>query len=283
MHAVPAPPRAVLLGQLLGPYEGRVDGNFLREYATATRDPSGPVQAGTVVPPVSLVTQIWHAQNEGRTTLVSDVLQRAARGVVHGEHDIVIHRPVVPGETLQTWVEGHGARPAGRNALVTLRYTLRDARRALVAEQWWTTVYIATSCPPTGKPPPEHGFPEDARRRPCGVYRVNVDTDMARRYAAVSGDWSAHHFDAEAARSSGFDRPFLHGLCTMALCGQAVAQIAAGGDPRRIRRIAVRFATPTFLDEQFEVRLYEAGPTSYAFEATCAGAAVITNGRAELR
>ena len=194
----------------------------------------------------------------------------------------MLHRPVVPGETLQVWVEGHSARSAGRNALVTLRYILRDERRSLVAEQWWTTVYAGTSCPPTGKPPPEHGFPQDARKRPCGAYRVKVDAEMAWRYAAVSGDWSAHHFDAGAARSSGFDRPFLHGLCTMALCGQAAAQVIAGGDASRIRRIAVRFAAPTFLDEQLEVRFYEAGPSAYAFEATCAGAEVITNGRAEL-
>jgi acyl dehydratase len=110
-----------------------------------------------------------------------------------------------------------------------------------------------------------------------------VDTDMARRYAEVSGDWSAHHFDVEAARRSGVERVFLHGLCTMALCAQGVVQLVAGGDPSRVRRVAVRFASPTFLGERLDVRLYDAGPLGYAFEADSAGATVITHGRAELR
>jgi hypothetical protein len=68
----------------------------------------------------------------------------------------------------------------------------------------------------------------------------------------------------------------------MALCAQGVGQVATGGDQAKIRRVAVRFAAPTFLGEQLEVRVYEAGPSAFVFEATCAGSAVITNGRAEL-
>ena len=106
---------------------------------------------------------------------------------------------------------------------------------------------------------------------------------MARRYAEVSGDWSDHHFDVDAARRSGFDRVFLHGLCTMALCDQGVTEVVADGDPRRIRRVAVRFSTPAFLGERLDVRLYDAGPLGIAFEADAGGARVVTHGRAELR
>ena len=106
---------------------------------------------------------------------------------------------------------------------------------------------------------------------------------MARRYAEVSGDWTAHHFDVAAARRSGFERTFLHGLCTLGLCAQGVVALVAGGDPERLRRIAVRFATPTFLGERLHVRVYDAGSLGYAFEADSLGASVITHGRAELR
>jgi acyl dehydratase len=273
----------VLLGVRRGPFDGRLDATRLRQYASATKDPSAGVRSGDVVPAVAIVTQIWDAQNEGRSALVSAGVQRSATGGVHGEHDVVLHRPIAPGEPLQIWVEGHGSRPAGRNALVTLRYTALDAGGALVAEQWWTTVYLGTTCDAVGQPAPDHSFPDGARQRPLGTYTVDVDVDMARRYAEVSGDWSDHHFDVDAARRSGFDRVFLHGLCTMALCAQGVVELAAGGDPERLRRVAVRFATPTFLGEHLDVRLYDAGPLGIAFEADCAGATVVTHGRAELR
>lgn len=273
----------VLVGARRGPFDGCLDADFVRRYAMATRDPSPPVQAGKAVPPVAVVTQIWEAQIAGRNAAVPENLQRSATSGVHGEHDVVLHRPIVPGEPLRIWVEGQGARPAGRNSLVTLRYTAVGADDAVVAEQWWTTVYLGVTCDPAGEPAPEHAFPDDARERPIGTYTVDVDADMARQYAEVSGDWSPHHFDAAAARQSGFDRVFLHGLCTMALCAQGVVALVADGDPIRVRRVAVRFASPTFLGEQLNVRLYDAGTLGCAFEADSAGATVIAHGRAELR
>jgi acyl dehydratase len=232
---------------------------------------------------MAIVTQIWQAQNEGRSAAVPEEVQRSATGGVHGEHDVVVHRPIIPGEALRIWVEGYGARPAGRNSLVTLRYWALDSDDALVAEQWWTTVYLGTTCEAVGEAAPEHTFPDHARERLVERYSIDVDPDMPRRYAEISGDWSAHHFDIQAARTSGFNRVFLHGLCTMALCAQGVTDLVAGGDPARLHRIAVRFASPTFLGERLQMRLYDAGPLGYAFEADSAGATVITHGRAELR
>jgi acyl dehydratase len=106
---------------------------------------------------------------------------------------------------------------------------------------------------------------------------------MAHRWAEVSGDWSPPHFDLAAARHAGVGHLFLHGLCTMALCARGVAELVAGGDGAALRRVAVRFARPVPLGERLDLQVYEAGPLGYAFEARCAGAAVIANGRAELR
>jgi acyl dehydratase len=78
-----------------------------------------------------------------------------------------------------------------------------------------------------------------------------------------------------------------HGLCTMAMCSQAVITTVAGGDPTRLRRLAVRFASNVFPGNDVEVAVYDAGPGDdgtkvYAFEATSQGAVVIKNGRAEV-
>jgi acyl dehydratase len=275
------PGPGALLDACVGPFPGRLSKDLLRAYAVATRDPSARAQRAEAVPVTALVTQVWHAQEAARAACVSERVQTTATGGVHGEHDIVVHRPLVAEEPLQTWVRGHSARPAGRNAVVTLHYETRDGEGALVAEQWWTTVYLGTTCATEGPLPPEHRFPDGARH--VDSRRVTVDTGMAARYAEVSGDWSPHHFDAEAALRTGAERPFLHGLATLALCGQAVTAVLADGDPSRIRRLAVRFAAPLLIGDDLEVACYEASSGRYAFGADAGGRPVVTLGLAELR
>ena len=273
----------ITLGERIGPFDARLEPELIRGYASATRDPSPRAQGGTVVPPAAIVTQIWDAQTTARLALVPEELKSPARGAVHGEHDIVLHRPIVPGEPLRIWAHGHGSRPAGRNALVTLRYVAVDSEERVVAEQWWSTVYLGTTCAQAGEAPPDHAFVDAARAHLVGEYVLDIDDDMARRYAEVSGDWSAHHFEESAARQTGFDRVFLHGLCTLGICAQAVVELAAGGDAERVKRIAVRFASPVFVGDELAVQVYDAGNAVFSFEASSAGALVITLGRAELR
>jgi acyl dehydratase len=210
------------------------------------------------------------------------LLSTAISGL-HGEHDIVLHRPLQVGEPLQTTVFGFGARPAGRNAALTLRYATTDADGALVAEQLWTTIWLGVSVDAHGESPPDHTMTAEMRSRPIASYDARVDLDMPRRYAEVSGDWSPHHFDLEAARQTGFDRLFVQGLCTLGLCAQGVVATQCDGDPRRVRRLAVRFAAPAFVGDDLSVAMYDAGDGRIAFEATSGGRPVITHGLVELR
>jgi acyl dehydratase len=270
------------VGDRVGPFECRFDVAFIRGMAAATRDTNPRYLDGSAVPPTAIATQIWQAQTAGMSALIPAEIREAATAGVHGEHDVVLHRPIIPGETLQTFVEAYGARPSRSNLRVVLRYLSVDGNDEPVAEQWWTTVYFGTTCAPVGSDAPDHAFPDAAREHPGPEHVIGIDEAMARRYADVSGDYSAHHFDVEAARRSGFDSLFLHGLCTMALCAQAIVETTPAKDPRQVRRLAVRFASPAFLGQDLHVQTYAAGAGRVAFEATSAGAKVISNGRAEL-
>jgi acyl dehydratase len=265
----------------LGPFPGRLTGDLVQRYAEATSDPNPGPRAGTAVPPIAIVTQIWQAQMAAFQSLVPEEVRASMTGGVHGEHDVVLHRPIAPGEELETWVEGHGSRRGGRHNLVTMRYSTTDADGALVAEQWWTTVLLGALGEAVGEAAPGHTAAGEGD--PVGDYRIETNPEMVRRYAEVSGDWSDHHFTVEAARQSGSERPFLHGLCTLAICAQGVVSLVAGGDPSHIRRIAVRFASPTFVGDDLAVHVHQTSERTYAFEAEAGGATVIKNGLAELR
>ena len=176
----------------------------------------------------------------------------------------------------------HSARRSKDNLRVTLLHRTYDGLEQLVAEQWWTTVLLGTTADETGPELPPHGGTGCDPGQAMAEEVVHIDPDMVRRYAEISGDFSEHHFGVEAARRSGFSGPFLHGLCTMALCARAVVRTVCADDPHRLRRLAVQFASPAYLGQDLTVRICRLGEDRYVLEATCGDEVVIRNGLAEL-
>ena len=110
------------------------------------------------------------------------------------------------------------------------------------------------------------------------VYQAATD-----RYAAASGDHFAIHLDDEFARKVGLPGRIVHGLCAMALAGKAVLAAAGVGDPRAVRRLAVRFSAPLFPGETLTTRVW-AVDGGFAFESLNGEERpVLKDGRAELR
>jgi acyl dehydratase len=264
-----------------GPFATRLDPERIARYATATDDPNPGCRNGTMVPPAFLAMLAFEVQAAAFAAIPPEVVDDAGARV-HGEHDLRLLRALSPGETVQTTAELTGVRPNRAGTVVVQRFRHHDDADGLIAEQWWSLFLGAVQLDAAGDAPPDHGFPSFARNRHLARRTVPLELDVPKRYAEVSGDWSAHHFDTAAARRSGARGPFLHGLCALALCAQAVTEQVAGGDPTLVRRVAVRFAAPALVGEALAVDLFDAGDGRVAFEATCADATVIRNGWAEL-
>jgi acyl dehydratase len=269
-----------------GPFAGTLDPAAIDQYARATNDTNALVVGGDAVPATFPVILIFDAQWAANAAVPKSVYQSGRNGV-HGEHEVLLHRPLVPGEALETWSEPFAVRNTRAGARVVLHMEQYGVDGALAVEHWWTIFFPGCDeLADVGPEPPDHTFPETARAHLVGSVDQPVDVDTATRYAEVSNDWSAHHFDLESARKAGVDHLFAHGLCTMAMCTQAVVGMVAGGDPSQVRRVAVRFASPTRLGADLTVDVYDAsataGPGVYSFEATCADVAVVKHGRLEL-
>ncbi len=266
-----------------GPFAGHLAPEVIAAYAAATGDQSAAVLAGRAVPAVFPVILVFTPQEAARADL-PEAIWRRVRGGVHGEHDIALHRPLVPGERLETssWISAVRTSRAGTQIVVQFEQVGADG--SVAVDQWWTMVLLGLDgVADLGTMPVDHRFPDNARGHPLGSASQHVDTRTAHRYAEVSGDWSAHHFDIDVARAAGFDFVFTHGLCTMAVCTHRVLGLLGIDDPGRVARVAVRFASPTPLDEELTVNAYGIDANSFAFEATSRGVATITHGRLELR
>ena len=273
----------VLAPRRHGPFPGRLAPESIAAYAATTGDRTAAVLAGDAVPAVFPVILIFEPQETARAD-VPEAVWRGIRGGVHGEHDIVLHRPLVPGETLDTssWISAVRTTRAGTQIVVQFEQVGADGEVAV--EQWWTMMLLGLrGVAALGPMPSDHGFPDEARANPLGSISRHIGTDVAQRYAEVSGDWAPHHFDVEVARAAGFDFVFTHGLCTMAITTHLLLELLHIADPARISRVAVRFASPTPMDAELTVNAYEIEANSFAFEAAANATTTITHGRLELR
>jgi acyl dehydratase len=240
------------------------------------------VLAGQAVPATFPVILVFDAVNTARTDVPADAWARVRAGV-HGEHDIVLHRRLEVGEQLTTWSQITGICTSRAGTRVAVHFEQVDSDGRIAVEQWWTMVLLGLDgLPDLGTMPAEHRFPDGARDNSLGSSTVHIDERTAHRYAEVSGDWSDHHFDVEAAHAAGFDFLFTHGLCTMAICTHRLLSLLDVDDPGRVRRVAVRFASPTPLDCDLTVNAYGIDTHRFAFNAVAGGVTTITHGRLEL-
>ena len=153
-----------------------------------------------------------------------------------------------------------------------------------VVPTWDAVIRAAREVIPPEKP--DHTFPEEARSRKIGEHTTHVDDDQTYRYSEASGDMMPIHLDDDVAKGVGLPGIIVHGLCTMAICSQAVVKTVADDDPSRLKRLAVRFSKPVFPGNDVVTTIYEVGDDNgrrvYAFEATSNGDVVIKDGRAEI-
>ena len=246
-----------------GPFPGRLAPETIAAYAAATGDRTSAVLDGLAVPAVFPVILIFTPQEAARADVPEAVWQR------------------VRADT-SSWISA--VRPSRAGAQIVVQFEQVGADGSVAVEQWWTMVLLGLhGVAELGAMPSDHRFPDDVRTNPLGSVTQHIDKLMAHRYAEVSGDWSAHHFDLEAARAAGFDFVFTHGLCTLAICTHRLLDLLGVDDPGRVARVAVRFASPTPLDDEVTVNAYGIGQNSLAFEAISRGIATITHGRLELR
>jgi acyl dehydratase len=62
----------------------------------------------------------------------------------------------------------------------------------------------------------------------------------------LSGDTFALHVDTGAARTASFEKPIMHGLCTLGFACRALIGCLIPGSPEKMRRIACRLASPLY-------------------------------------
>ncbi len=96
-------------------------------------------------------------------------------------------------------------------------------------------------------------------REPDVVVEHQTQKEQGALYR-LSGDRVALHIDPEFARKAGYDKPFMHGLCTYGFVGRAILAGLCDGDPARFKSITGRFAERVQFEEKIITKMWITSP-----------------------
>ncbi len=205
--------------------------------------------------------------------------------VVHGEQRITLHAPLLPQATIvsEMRIVDVFDKGEGRGAVLYVRTDLSDAVSGNPIATLHSTVFARGDGGfggPEGSPPPLASLPD----RGCDLTVEHRSLPSQALLYRLLGDRNPLHSDPEFARSVGFERPILHGLCTYAIATRAVVKGLCDHDPARLAHIEARFTAPVFPGETIVSELWRTGEGG-AFRARVSGrdVVVLDRGRVVLR
>jgi acyl dehydratase len=219
----------------------------LQQYARAYNDPNPhfydpAVPGGIVAPPMFAVVATW-------LPLLSALTDREIRAdllrLLHRAQDMEFLAPIRPGDVINSTSTVSSIESAAGGELMSIALEARNQLDETVNRSTFT-VFIRgrrdSGMPVESKLPSE----DAARGQPLLKVDQIVDADQTFRYAEASGDRNPIHVDENVAKMAGLPGIILHGLCTMAFTSKIMIDSLCNGDPKRLKRLAVRFSRPVF-------------------------------------
>ena len=199
-------------------------------------------------------------------------------GILHGEQELIFHRPIPTSGTLTT--EGkitHYYDKGPKGALVVSESDTVDASGAKLFTSI-VTVFARLDGGFGGEnaPPNVVEFPE---REPDFVVDAAPSPDQPLIYR-LSGDVFQLHVDPEFAKMVGFEKPIMHGLCTLGFACRALMASLTPGKPELVRRLACRFSKTLYPGDPIRTLVWKTGEGKAVWRTVNAktGETVIDNG-----
>lgn len=212
------------------------------------------------IPTLGIVLSSPIPMFDGQTPL--DLWERIGavdwNNVVHGEQELLMHRPLpVAGELISTTTVT-GLYDKGKGTVIALRTDSVDAvdRRTLLTAR--TSIYVRGTGGWGGDRGPSVTVPAAPDRVPEHLVRYRTAPNQALIYR-LSGDRNPLHCDPSVATAAGFERPILHGLCTYGFAARALLRCLCEDDAERFESISGRFSAPVYPGEELLVSIWEAG------------------------
>jgi acyl dehydratase len=186
--------------------------------------------------------------------------------ILHGEQEMIFHRPMRPGEMLTFTPMLTSVEDKGKGATYVTNVVATDTDGNTVNEQL-STIFVRGAGSGTERPKGESPAPP-ARHEQVALFTKHVDEGMPNEYAEASGDHNPIHVDPNVAMAVGLPGVINHGLGTLSIVSGGLVDDVAGGDPTRVTRLQVRFTDMVIPGGDLDTTVWKSDGPAFVFETT---------------
>jgi acyl dehydratase len=211
--------------------------------------------------------------------LVSNVEINLAM-LLHGEQSITLHREIPPEAKVQVTGRVAEVWDKGKAAVIGSEGIVEDEKGLLFTTK--ATLFIRGAGGFGGeRGPSTAGLNQPPDRQPDHVIEDVTRPEQGAIYR-LSGDRNPIHIDPDFAKMAGFEKPFMHGLCTYGFVGRALLKALCGGDPARLRHFEARFADQVYFGDTIVTKVWRVSEGEAIVQAeTQKGNVVLSQARAK--
>ncbi len=204
--------------------------------------------------------------------------------VLHAEQAFVIHSTIPPQGRMRAdyavvSVEDKGA---DKGAMMRMEKKLSDRDTGELFATVTQTLFLRGDGGQGGFGKIPAAAPAVPERTPELVSEIATLPQSALIYR-LSGDLNPLHASPAIARKAGFDRPILHGQCTMGIAARAIIEQVCEQRPERLKFMSVRFSRPVYPGETIRTEMFRDGATvSFRCRAVERDLVVLDRGQASV-
>ncbi|MFP6817156.1 MAG: MaoC/PaaZ C-terminal domain-containing protein [Pseudomonadales bacterium] len=213
---------------------------------------------------------------------IAKVVELNIARLLHGEQGIEIHRPLPPQAELTMRSHISEVWDKGTAAVIGVRADFGDDDGPVFSTH--STLFYLGGGGFGGEPGPSTRDVNRPPDRPADLELRCMTREEQGALYRLSGDRVALHIDPDFARKAGYEKPFMHGLCTFGFVGRAVLQGLCEWDPERFVSIAGRFSERVEFGDEIQTQIWHTGPGEVVLQAvTQDGKVALSHGRAVFR
>ncbi|TDJ28127.1 MAG: 3-alpha,7-alpha,12-alpha-trihydroxy-5-beta-cholest-24-enoyl-CoA hydratase [Gammaproteobacteria bacterium] len=202
--------------------------------------------------------------------------------LLHGEQGIEIHRPLPAQAELIMTSHISEVWDKGKAAVIGVEADFSDDEGPVFSTR--STLFYLGAGGFGGEPGPStRTLNLPPGRDPDLTVSYLTQEEQGALYR-LSGDRVALHIDPAFAEKAGYEKPFMHGLCTFGFVGRAALQGLCDGDPARFVSFSGRFSERVEFGDEIQTRIWHTEPGEAVLQAvTQDGKVVLSQAKATFK